>query len=241
MENSIKNTGEQYIPEISSVRLRDEHVARYEFAELYCRDKTVMDIACGAGYGSDKLSKTAKLVVGVDKSEEAINYANLNYKASNLQYIVDDATDLKKIDQIKFDVVVSFETIEHLDKQGRIKFLQNIYNFLAPSGLLILSTPNKKITSPFSDKPLNKFHVIEFTKESLFEEVSKFFKIKKIFGQRFVSIFLLSRPARLVIWAIEKIFRHDFGFYSTRYNYVVREWKSSAEQPRIILILAGTY
>jgi SAM-dependent methyltransferase len=233
----IEITGERYIPGISSKRLAEEHILRYEFAKFYCKDKCVLDIACGTGYGSYEIKKVAKFVVGVDISTEAINYAMSHYKAKNIEYILDDATTLRKVKN-KFDVIVSFETIEHLDSNNRKLFLKNISRLLKSDGLLILSTPNKKVTSPFSSKPLNKFHYTEFTRESLLNELSPFFRVEKIYGQRFVFSLFLTRPIWLLYILITKILNFDFGLYTTLPTPKVLEWNSFLKQPRIMIVLA---
>lgn len=234
----MKNTGEQYIPGISSKRLLDEHVSRYEFAKLYCEGKDVLDIACGTGYGSSEIAKIAKSVVGVDISKESIEFANSNYKLSNLSYVLDDAIYFKKINKMEFDIVISFETIEHLDKIGRAAYLNNIKKVLKKGGVFIMSTPNKKITSPFSEKPLNKFHVLEFTKKTLESELSYFFKIEKFYGQRFIKSFFTGRITRLAIRIFEKILSHNFDIYITRYSPIVTEWINTSKQPRIIIVIS---
>ena len=78
------------------------------------RDKVVLDAASGSGYGSYIMSKFAKMVYGIDVSSEAVNYAVNNYNKSNIEFKV------ASIEQLPFknselDVIVSFETVEHVD------------------------------------------------------------------------------------------------------------------------------
>ena len=104
---------ERIIPDSVCEHLYMEHIARYEFARNFVRDMVVADIACWAGYGSYDLliNGGAKRVVGVDISEEAIDYAKEHYKADCLEFVVGDATNLS-LSKEEFDTVVSFETIE---------------------------------------------------------------------------------------------------------------------------------
>src|SRR5829696_7849474 len=91
-----------------------EHKQRYEWAAKYCRDRRVLDVACGIGYGSAILAQRgAKQVTGIDISTEAIAFGTKEYQASNLLLTTGDACNLAFEDS-SFDVVVSFETIEHL-------------------------------------------------------------------------------------------------------------------------------
>ena len=73
-----------------------------------------------------------------------------------------DATKLS-FDNELFDVIISFETIEHFDANQRDNYLKELYRILKKDGILIISTPNRKITSPNLKKPLNKFHIIEYS------------------------------------------------------------------------------
>lgn len=119
-----------------------KHVERYEFAQEYCKDKTVLDAACGCGYGSYILSNEAKSVLGIDHSQETIDYARKFWWAKNIAFSQFDLnTDLTPLGT--FDVIVSFETVEHLNI-SIIQTCQNFYKVLRPSGLLILSHPEKE-------------------------------------------------------------------------------------------------
>src|SRR5262245_34302247 len=51
-----------------------EHKQRYEWAANYCQGKTVLDAACGTGYGSEILRQSgAAKVIGVDLALDAIS------------------------------------------------------------------------------------------------------------------------------------------------------------------------
>lgn len=91
----LQFTGERIVPEKTPYMCFQQHINRYHFASRLVRNKEVLDIACGTGYGSDYLIKNgAESVIGVDISEEAIDYANNNYKNENLTFIIGDATKL---------------------------------------------------------------------------------------------------------------------------------------------------
>lgn len=232
----MKNTGERVIPGVSSKRLQEEHLDRYEFVKKYCNGKVVLDVACGTGYGSYELSKLAKKVYGVDSSKEAIDFANANYKSENLTFIQSNCIRMD-FEEKKFDVVISFETIEHLVEEDRCKFYKLIKKYLKDDGVIIFSTPNKRVNSPYTAKPLNEHHVIEFTKKLLENELSNEFFIQKWFGQRYILNFLLIKVVRKFTRLIEIIFRKDFGIYSTRPNPEVGEWDKSFVQPRTLLVV----
>lgn len=232
----MKFTGEQLIPGLTKKRLVDEHENRYFFATKYAQDKKVLDIACGTGYGSSILSKVANSVVGVDISGDSIKFAKDNYSYKNLEFIKSSATD-DIFDKQSFDLICSFETIEHLNKNDREVYLYNIHRWLKNDGILLLSTPNKKITSPFTKKPLNKYHIIEFTRKGLISEVNDYFSVIDFYGQRFIYSFLAYKIVRRIIRVLEIIVKINFKIYSSLTSCKVSRWSSLVFQPRIIILI----
>src|SRR5690349_4921310 len=101
-------TGERLETNIHS-QVTAEHLHRYALAMEYVQDKTVLDIACGEGYGSNLLAQKAKSVVGVDIDKFIVSEAKNKYRKSNLSFLEGSAP----LDDQSIDVVVSFETLEH--------------------------------------------------------------------------------------------------------------------------------
>ena len=113
--------------------IRQDHLNRYQFAAQRILPKSkVADVACGCGYGSWMLYAAGHDVTGVDISQEAIEYAEVNYPGP--QYIRADVSEFRG----RFDVLVSFVTIEHLaDPESFLK--------KADAPLLMASVPNEEI------------------------------------------------------------------------------------------------
>lgn len=161
MDKIIKRTGERLeFYNFSNVTI--EHLHRYAFALDFVKNKKVLDIASGEGYGSFLLSKSAYLVKGVDIDEKTIENAQKKYIKQNLSYIVGRADQIP-VDSGSIDVVISFETIEHHDKHNEM--FSEIKRVLRPGGILIMSSPDKKYYSDLTGQ-VNPFHV----KELYFEE-----------------------------------------------------------------------
>ncbi len=137
----MENNKEQlFATELSDVEIKS--LQRYEFAQKYCHGKYVLDAACGCGYGSNILSREAKRVLGVDYSQEAIDYALKFWAAKNITFKQADLnSDLTTLGD--FDVVVSLETVEHLDAPI-IETCQKFHKILRPGGLLIMSHPEQE-------------------------------------------------------------------------------------------------
>ncbi|MBS1792998.1 MAG: class I SAM-dependent methyltransferase [Acidobacteria bacterium] len=156
-----------------------EHTARYVFALPYVADKNVIDIACGTGYGLAFLKDAARSVVGVDVSLEAAKQAR-GECGERVSVLLGDGTNLPFRDA-SFDVVTSFETLEHLHERAR--FLAELKRVLKPDGRLVLSTPNANYTEPVDGKPSNPFHVFEYRPEELRAELEGQFTIDRFLGQ----------------------------------------------------------
>src|SRR6185436_20367656 len=104
--------------------------------------KIVLDIACGEGYGVNLLSHNSKFVFGVDIDSQVISHASTKYKQSNVKFIPGSATQIPLPD-FSVDVVTSFETLEHLEDHTTM--MSEIKRVLKLNGILIISTPDKKI------------------------------------------------------------------------------------------------
>ncbi|HET9032417.1 MAG TPA: class I SAM-dependent methyltransferase [Dokdonella sp.] len=173
-------TGERFTPECVR-EIWYEHWHRYAFALALVKGKRVLDAACGEGYGSNLLADVAAGVCGVDISAQAIEHARSRYGArSNVQFHVGDAAALTFPDQ-SFDVVVSFETLEHLSAQQEL--IAGFARVLAPGGILLISSPDKRTYSDIAGFR-NEFHVRELYRDELLELLRPHFPELRLYGQK---------------------------------------------------------
>lgn len=175
-------TGERVVPGKTPQTIYDEHIYRYIFAASLAKNKVVLDVACGTGYGSCYIAeKGSDKVVGMDISMEAVDYARERFSNGDKPiFVCADAIRLPFRDNA-FDVVVSFETIEHIRHYG--KFLAECRRVLKENGLLVCSTPNRRIFSPKLAKPINTFHVKEFWPEEFHRLLRRYFADITLYGQ----------------------------------------------------------
>ncbi len=178
-------TGERIIPGQVDADLMNEHLARYAFASRLAHGKRVLDIGCGAGYGSAELARTALAVTGADVSAEAVEFAQAHYGGPTLRFERASAAALPHPDA-SFDLVVAFEVIEHLEDWQ--VFLCEARRVLVPSGQFIVSTPNKlyyaesrRLTGP------NPFHVHEFEYGEFREALAELFPHIALFLENHVE------------------------------------------------------
>jgi len=180
--SDLEFTGEYVVPGKTPYTVYQEHIGRYIFAGEFIKSKLVLDVACGTGYGTEHLlTEGAKRVVGIDIAADAINYTQREFgKSAGLHFIRADATNLPFPDNY-FDLIVSFETIEHLENQS--EFLAECKRVLKSDSIFIGSTPNKRISSPYTEKPVNPFHVKEFYPEEFRHLLCKYFATVTLYGQ----------------------------------------------------------
>lgn len=154
------------------------HLKRYDFAAPFCAGRRVLDAACGVGYGSARLAEAAADVVGVDVSVEAITYAQSHYAAANVSFAAMDVAALG-FDDATFDVVCSFETIEHVEDPGSV--LTEFARVLNEDGVLVISTPQVGRTTR---TPENPYHRIEFARNDFEMLMQLHFESVAMYGQR---------------------------------------------------------
>ncbi|NBL00836.1 MAG: class I SAM-dependent methyltransferase, partial [Erysipelotrichia bacterium] len=163
-------------------RRSDGHCIRYFKASEFVRaGDSVLDLACGLGYGSHILyhSSLAKNIKGIDLCDDSITYANMYYSNENVNFEVGNAQAISQIADNSIDFITSFETIEHLPKPD--KYLKELYRVLKPSGRLMISAPND--WSDETGKDPNPYHLHVYTLEKLKKECAKYFMIEKVYGQ----------------------------------------------------------
>lgn len=156
-------TGERTIPglDIENYWFRRHEVVYQRLAER-CVNADVLEAGCGEGYGADLLAGVARRVIAVDYDEAAVahvrsRYPRVDVMQANLAQL--------PLPDTSVDIVVNFQVIEHLWDQTQ--FVVECARVLRPSGLLLMSTPNRITFSPGRDTPINPFHTRELNATEL--------------------------------------------------------------------------
>jgi ubiquinone/menaquinone biosynthesis C-methylase UbiE len=176
-------TGERFIPGVEG-KIAIEHLHRYSFAINFVQGKNVLDIACGEGYGSSILSRFALNVSGVDIDHDVVSHANNKYSNNNLNFFVGSVLQIP-FPENHFDVIVSFETIEHISEHNEM--FHELKRVLKPKGVLIISSPEKRKYSDEKNGTNSKFHIKELYLNEFRELVKLSFSSSKIFYQDFLQ------------------------------------------------------
>ncbi len=170
------------IPEKTTSKFYAQHLKPYEFIIDKAEGKKILEIGCGDGYGAAYLSSKAAEVYAVDYEEEIILKAKDKYRNNNLSFQSMDATSLK-FDEGYFDLVCSFQVIEHIPEDKILKYLMEVKRVLNNNGSFYLSTLNieNSMKSPANYKK-NLAHVKEFNLCQIREELLKVFPAVLCYG-----------------------------------------------------------
>lgn len=230
-------TGERFTPECVR-EIWYEHWHRYAFALDLARGKRVLDAACGEGYGANLLAGVAAQVSAVDISAEAIAHAQARYGTrSNLEFSVGDAAALQFAER-SFDVVVSFETLEHLLAQEAL--VEGFARMLADDGILLISSPDKHNYSEVAGFR-NEFHVRELYRHELLDLLRPHFSDVRLYAQKLLF--------QSVLWSIDNsgqgavvqsadadgAIHSGFDYAPVYYVAVCAKQALSAELPRLAI------
>jgi SAM-dependent methyltransferase len=164
-----------------------QHLDRYRFAlSRIGAGSTVLDAACGSGYGSEVLADKAGRVIGLDISEDAIRYALEHHRRKNIEFAIADLGTSLNLSSESCDAVVCLETLEHVANQDVM--LKEFQRVLRRGGVIILSTPDREVISDQAHEE-NEFHIAERSKSELVALLSEHFEIEELHGQ------ILYRPS----------------------------------------------
>jgi len=170
------------VPEHTDARFASQHLAAYAFTRRFAQGKRVLEIGFGDGYGAHFLAEIAREVTGIDMAPGNIPRAQAKYPRSNLRFLHMEGSELRFPDQ-SFDVVGSFQVIEHIPEAQLPKFLSEIHRVLGPQGLCCLSTLNLEHNIK-PGKPYEKlcYHEKEFTGSELRQLLETVFPSVELHG-----------------------------------------------------------
>ena len=160
LSGRIGQAVERFVPGTADGELIEvEHLARYRWAAQLVEGRTVLDAGCGVGYGTAMLARAgAGEAVGLDLSAEAIE-AGARDALANASFVAGDVHALP-FEAGRFDVVVCFEVIEHVEGQDGV--IAELARVLAPDGVLAISSPNRDVYPAG-----NPHHLHEYAPEEL--------------------------------------------------------------------------
>lgn len=170
---------------LTGERLDDDHalygpdLARHRSAYLYAiqairsrgldRPHRTLDLGCGNGYGSAELADVGGRVVAVDRISP-----DEQHRRDRLQYVRADLAGVPLAPQ-SFDLVVSFQVIEHLEDPTA--YLRAIASATRADGMALVTTPNI-----LQSDRVNPFHVHEYEPQELRRLFEPYFERVEMMG-----------------------------------------------------------
>jgi 2-polyprenyl-3-methyl-5-hydroxy-6-metoxy-1,4-benzoquinol methylase len=157
----LQLTGERTLPDVPDENYWfRRHLAVYEWIAPRARGRRVVDLACGEGYGSAVLARTAESVIGVDANPEAFAHARAKYTAANVRF----ERNMVELWRGDVDCVVFLQTIEHVPDPDGV--LDHVRDLIGPEGIAFVSTPNVlTLAPPGAERSGNPWHVREYRPE----------------------------------------------------------------------------
>lgn len=179
-------TGERMVPELyrseADYILYLRHLFAYETAAGRLRPSdAVLDIGCGAGYGTSILSRHSQHAIGVDVSADTIRSATAAYGSEVCSFSTYDGAHLPFADG-RFDAATSFQTIEHVSADQQ--FVAEAARVLKRGALFVLTTPNRTTRLRENQPPWNRFHVREYSARQLESLLAAHFTTVDLLGVR---------------------------------------------------------
>lgn len=189
----LELTGERTLPDVPAENYwYRRHLVVYEWIGARVAGLRVLDMACGEGYGSEVLSRSAASVTGVDGNPEAHEHARLRYVRQNLTF---EAGLVETFGSTgSFDAVVFLQTIEHV--QDPVAVLRHFRALLTPGGVAYISTPNVlTLAPPGAVKSDNPWHIKEYRAEEFRELCRSVFSDVQLLGVHHARKLLLHQFA----------------------------------------------
>lgn len=176
--------GERCVPWAGEVAMLYEHYHRYLWASLLLAGRDVLDLGSGEGYGAAILSRQAARVTGVDIDAQAVEHAAARYASPSVSFLSASALDLAPLPDGRFDAVVAFEMIEHVQDHERL--LGEVRRVMTERGLLIVSTPDRNLYSEAAGQ-VNPYHEHELSLAEFRALLLSRFANVAIWGQRTIT------------------------------------------------------
>jgi SAM-dependent methyltransferase len=185
-------TGERTLPDVPEENYwYRRHLAVYEWIAQRVHGRRVVDLACGEGYGSAVLGRSAASVVGVDANPEAFEHARLKYTSASVRF----ERDMIETWSGDVDCVVFLQTIEHVQDPDAV--LARLRSIVGPGGVAYVSTPNVLTLAPRgAARSGNPWHVREYRPEEYRA------LCERHFGQVDMLGLFHARKLRLHEWAL---------------------------------------
>lgn len=176
----LELTGERTLPDLPEENYWfRRHLVVYDWIAERVAGRRVVDMACGEGYGTEVLARSAAHVTGVDANPEAFEHAKAKYAGERVEIVRDLIESYRPPEKV--DVVSFLQTIEHV--QDPVAVLRHFASLLTPGGEVFVSTPNLlTLAAEGAEKSDNPWHVKEYKPHEFRELCQEVFTEVEIYG-----------------------------------------------------------
>lgn len=211
-----------------------EHLHRYVMLADLIKEKTVLDIACGEGYGSNILSKKAKQIIAIDIDSTTIKKATIKYKKENILFKTGSVECIECEDN-SIDIIICFETIEHVNDHDKV--ISEFKRVLKTDGILVISTPDKL---NYGEKTNfgNSFHKKELYENEFKKLISENFKSFAFYKQRSFPCSIIQLESS---FEINEFYHGNYTNIETNESFTPIYWLAIASDNSIPSLPSGIY
>lgn len=186
MDSNYKENPQLDFPDVDKIykRFKETGILKNEtqrwiyeaIAKDWCIGKSVIDLGCGVGWGTNILGREAIGAYGLDISGESINFANQMFGNQKIKFDTSNVILEEIRPTATFDIVCAIELIEHIKDYET--FLSNIKRFhnRKRNTVFFISSPNRNNENIGKDSPNNEYHVREWTAGEFYDILTKFFR-----------------------------------------------------------------
>lgn len=142
-------------------------LGRYLFAVPYIKNKRVLDAGCGLGWGSYLISDFPESIISIDIDTKSLEFARKAWKDPRLSFRKKSVLEMSGYANL-FDVVLSYEVIEHLQYDDGKKYIEQVSAVLHDKGILVMSSAfplENKVAQELERQ--NIYHLHIYTKDEI--------------------------------------------------------------------------
>lgn len=180
----IHSAERTYKENSSSSIFFSRHQKVYTFVLNFLKNKSVLEVGCGSGYGTNRIARVAKNVIALDKDKTAIIQNRKSSHLSNISFVHTSIEDF--IPEAPVDCIVAFQLIEHI-KHPQI-FVEKIAMSLKKNGLSIISTPNGP-TQSYNENPYHYKELNSYELKKLLYEYFESITVYGLYGDKLINEF----------------------------------------------------
>ncbi|MBJ7354445.1 MAG: class I SAM-dependent methyltransferase [Thermoleophilaceae bacterium] len=239
----LELTGERTLPDLPEENYwYRRHLVVYDWIARRVDGKSVVDMACGEGYGTAVLAQTATRVIGVDANPEAFEHASAKYTSDRVEIVRDLIETYRPQDEV--DAVTFLQTIEHVQDPAGV--LRHFASLLSTGGKVYVSTPNLLTLAPEgAEKSENPWHVKEYKPAEFRELCQEVFTDVTIYGVFHARKLRVHELALGVGWdrvhkalRISKLFYDRFTPAISEHDFVLRRGESDGSLAKALDFVA---